>query len=126
MGTANWIKTLPNPITSRKDTFRVDYFLGKSRLSFMGSQLYLPGRPAIRGHIRHGSGPVQHPLVPSQQAGRLLRNNTTISPNKINDFTMSGAADRAQLDPYVGVKASTVCRAANTESTFRISFLAAR
>ena len=26
MGTANWIKTLPNPITSRKDTFRIDYY----------------------------------------------------------------------------------------------------
>src|SRR5262249_4196831 len=102
VGTANWIKTLPNPITSRKDTFRIDYYLGKSPLSFMGNNYTYREDQPFEGTFGTGLDRSNTRWYrPNKLAAFSV--TTTISANKFNDFTMSGAADRAQLDPYVGV-----------------------
>ena len=100
VGTANWIRTLPNPITSRKDTFRVDYYAGKSRISFMGNNYVYREDQPFEGTFGTGLDRSNTRWYRPNKLGAFSI-NTTLSANKINDFTVSGAADRAQLDPYV-------------------------
>lgn len=100
VGTTNWIKTLPNPITTRKDMFHVDYYTGKSRISFMGNHFSYAEDQPFEGTFGTGldlSNTRWH--RPNQMA--VLSINTTLSATKVNDITISGASDRAQLDPYV-------------------------
>jgi hypothetical protein len=100
VGTSNWIKTLPNPITSRKDTVRADYYLGSNRISFSGNNYAFVEHIPFEGIFGTGldrSNTLHH--RPNKLAALAI--TTTISANKINDFTASGAAERGELDPYV-------------------------
>ena len=108
-GTANWIETLADPITTRKDMFHVDYYANKTRISLMGTHFsYLEYQP-FEGTFGTGldrSNTLWH--RPNELA--VVSITSTLSATKINDFTVSGAADRAELDPYVSAVGNMVTR----------------
>lgn len=99
-GTVNWIKTLPNPITNRKDTLRFDYYLGASRISFSGNHYGYREDQPFSGTFGAGLDTNNTRWNRPNKLGAFAI-TTTLSPTKINDVTVSGAADRVELDPYV-------------------------
>ncbi len=102
-GTANWIKTLPNPITNRKDTLRFDYYLGASRISFSGNHYGYREDQPFSGTFGTGLDTNNTRWNRPNKVGAFAI-TTTLSPTKINDVTVSGAADRVTLDPYVNTE----------------------
>ncbi len=103
VGTANWIKTLPDPITNRKDTVRMDYYAGSSRISFSGNHYQYEEDQPFEGTFGTGLDRSNTRWHRPNKVG-VLSITTTLSPTKINDATFSAAADRAQLDPYVNTE----------------------
>lgn len=99
VGTANWIKTLANPITTRKDTVRLDYYAGNTRLSFSGNNFAYKEDQPFEGTFGTGLDRSNTRWDRPNKSGAILI-TSTLSPNKINDITISAAADRAQLDLY--------------------------
>lgn len=99
-GTNNWIKTLPNPITNRKDTLRFDYYLGSSRISFSGNHYGYREDQPFSGTFGSGLDTNNTRWNRPNKLGAFAV-TTTLSPTKVNDITVSGAADRVELDPYV-------------------------
>jgi hypothetical protein len=108
-GSANWISTLPNPITTRKDLFHVDYNTGKHRLSFMGTHFSYEEDQPFEGTFGTGLDRANTRWHRPNKLG-VLSLTSTLSPTMINDLSFSGAADRAQLDPYVSAVGDKLTR----------------
>jgi hypothetical protein len=108
-GTANWIETLANPITTRKDLFHVDYYTSKHRISFMGTHFSYEEDQPFEGTFGTGLDRANTRWHrPNKLAVASI--TSTLSPTRINDFSVSAAADRAQLDPYVGAVGDKLTR----------------
>lgn len=94
-GTNNWIKTLPNPRDSRKDTFRIDYYAGKHRLNFTGNiYSHTEDDPFVSNLDRSNSRWDR----PNKTAALSL--TSTLSPTVITDFTFTAANDVVYIGIY--------------------------
>jgi len=94
-GTENWIKTLPNPRESRKDTFRVDYYAGKHRINFTGNNyLHYEDAPFVTGMDRSNSRWDR----PNMTGAVNL--TSTLSPAIITEFTLTAANDVVYIGIY--------------------------
>jgi outer membrane receptor protein involved in Fe transport len=94
-GASNWIDSQPNPRNIRKDTVRLDYMLGSSRLSFTGTNFYFAEDDPFRGSFTVANTRWRRP---NQTAAFSVA--TTLSPNKINEFTATAANDVVQMTLY--------------------------
>ncbi len=91
-GNINWITSLPAPRDSRKDLFRVDVNAGRNRVTFSGQNYnYFVINP-FRGNFDRVGEVSDRP----NQTGSLSV-TTTVSPNKINEFTFSAANDKVNI-----------------------------
>ena len=94
-GTDNWIKTLPNPRESRKDTFRIDYYAGKHRINFTGNNyLHYEDAPFNSGLDRSNSRWDRPNMTGA------LNVTSTLSPTIITDFTVTAANDVVYIGIY--------------------------
>jgi hypothetical protein len=94
-GTDNWIKTLPNPRDSRKDTFRVDYYQGRHRMNFTGNNyLHYEDAPIVTGLDRSNSRWDRPNMTGA------FNITTTWSPRIISDFTVTAANDVVYIGIY--------------------------
>ena len=94
-GAANWIDSQPNPRDIRKDTVRIDYLLGKSRFSFTGTNFYFAEDDPFRGSFTVANTRWRRP----NQTGAFSV-STTLSANKVNELTLTGANDVVQMSLY--------------------------
>ncbi|MBL8239205.1 MAG: TonB-dependent receptor [Bryobacterales bacterium] len=99
-GASNWIDSQPNPRDIRKDTVRVDYMLGASRLSFTGTNFYYAEDDPFRGGFTVANTRWRRP----NRTGAFSV-SSTLSSNKVNEFTATAANDvvRMTLYPFDGV-----------------------
>jgi len=94
-GTNNWIKTLPNPRDSRKDTFRFDYYAGKHRINFTGNNYsHFEDAPFVTNLDRSNSRWDRPNMTGA------LNVTSTISPTIITDFTFTAANDVVYIGIY--------------------------
>ncbi|MSV27888.1 MAG: carboxypeptidase regulatory-like domain-containing protein [Bryobacterales bacterium] len=94
-GTDNWIKTLPNPRDSRKDTWRLDYYMGKHRLNFSGNNYsHFEDDPFVSNLDRSNSKWDRPNMFGSVSVTSTLR------PNLISDFTFTAANDVVYIGIY--------------------------
>jgi hypothetical protein len=94
-GAANWIDSQPNPRDIRKDTVRIDYLLGNSRFSFTGTNFYFAEDDPFRGSFTVANTRWRRP----NQTGAFSV-STTLSANKVNELTLTGANDVVQMSLY--------------------------
>ncbi|MFN9456764.1 MAG: carboxypeptidase regulatory-like domain-containing protein, partial [Acidobacteriota bacterium] len=94
-GAANWIDSQPNPRDIRKDTVRIDYMLGSSRLSFTGTNFYYAEDDPFRGSFTVANTRWRRP----NRTGAFSV-SSTLSPNKVNEFTATAANDVVQMTLY--------------------------
>jgi hypothetical protein len=94
-GAANWIDSQPNPRDIRKDTVRIDYMLGSSRLSFTGTNFYFAEDDPFRGSFTVANTRWRRP----NRTGAFSV-SSTLSPNKVNEFTATAANDVVQMTLY--------------------------
>lgn len=96
-GTANWISALAAPRDSRKDLFRVDYYLGAHRIGFSGQNYsYHEVSPFTGSFDLVGTDWDR----PNQTAA--LNVISTLSPSWVNDFTFSAANEVVRIDNLEG------------------------
>lgn len=94
-GSDNWIKTLPNPRESRKDTFRFDYYHGKHRINFTGNNyLHYEDAPFVTGLDRSNSKWDRPNMTGA------INVTSTLSPTIITDFTFTAANDVVYIGIY--------------------------
>ncbi len=94
-GTDNWIKTLPNPRDSRKDTFRIDQYVGKHRISFTGNLYsHTEDDPFVSGLDRSNSR-----WNRPNKTG-VINVTSTLSSSLISDFSFSAANDLVYIGIY--------------------------
>ena len=94
-GSDNWIKTLPNPRQSRKDTFRLDYYAGKHRINFTGNNyLHYEDAPFLSGLDRSNSRWDRPNMTGA------VNITSTLSPTIITDFTVTAANDIVYIGIY--------------------------
>lgn len=94
-GTNNWIKTLPNPRDSRKDTFRFDAYWGKHRVSFTGNNYaHREDAPFISGMDRSNSRWDRPNMTGA------VNITSTLSPTLITDLTFTAANDVVYIGIY--------------------------
>lgn len=94
-GASNWIDSQPNPRDIRKDTVRVDYMLGSTRLSFTGTNFYFAEDDPFRGSFTVANTRWRRP----NKTGAFSV-SSTLSPNKVNEFTATAANDVVQMTLY--------------------------
>jgi hypothetical protein len=95
-GSANWIDSQANPRDIRKDTVRIDYLLtSQHRLSFAGTNFYFAEDDPFRGNFTVANTRWRRP----NQTGSLSL-SSTLSPNKVNEFTATAANDLVQMTLY--------------------------
>jgi hypothetical protein len=94
-GASNWIDSQPNPRDIRKDTVRVDYMLGASRLSFTGTNFHYAEDDPFRGSFTVANTRWRRP----NRTGAFSV-SSTLSSNKVNEFTATAANDVVQMTLY--------------------------
>ncbi|MEJ7665585.1 MAG: hypothetical protein WKG07_41705 [Hymenobacter sp.] len=94
-GTDNWIKTLPNPRDSRKDTFRIDYYLGKHRINFTGNLYSHTEDDPFVSNLDRSNSRWDRP----NKTGTLSV-TSTLAPTVISDFTFTAANDVVYIGIY--------------------------
>jgi len=102
VGTNNWIKTLANPISQVKTTLRGDYYVRSTRISFSGNYYtYHEDTPFAGLGAPYGLG-LDRSMRRWDRPNKLGTINvvSTLSPNKVNDFTISAADDIVRLDVF--------------------------
>lgn len=95
LGAANWIDSQPNPRDIRKDTVRVDYLFGASRLSFAGTNFYYAEDDPFRGSFTVANTRWRRP----NRTGAISV-SSTLASNKVNEFTATAANDVVQMTLY--------------------------
>lgn len=91
-GSANWIGTRSAPRNSRKDLFRVDFYAGKHRVTFSGSNYsYLEIQP-FRGNFDRVGTVLDRP----NRTGSISV-TSTLSPTLINEATFAAAVDIVRI-----------------------------
>jgi len=91
-GTANLIQTRPNPQNTRKDTLRLDYYLGGQRLTFSGTGFNYTADDAFRTGFPHSTTRWDRP----NYTGRVSM-TSAITPRLINEVTFSAANDLVRM-----------------------------
>lgn len=91
-GNINWITSLAAPRNSRKDLFRIDLNAGRNRITFSGQNYNYFVVSPFRGNFDRVGEVSDRP----NQTGSLSV-TTTVSPNKINEFTFSAANDKVNI-----------------------------
>lgn len=94
-GASNWIDSQPNPRDIRKDTVRVDYMLGATRLSFTGTNFYFAEDDPFRGSFTVANTRWRRP----NRTGAFSV-SSTLAPNKVNELTATAANDVVQMTLY--------------------------
>ena len=94
-GTDNWIKTLPNPRDSRKDTMRFDYYQGKHRINFTGNLYSHTEDDPFVSNLDRSNSRWDRP----NSAGAVSV-TSTLSPTLISDFTFTAANDVVYIGIY--------------------------
>src|ERR1035437_7532913 len=101
-GTTDWIMTLPDPINSRKDTVHVDYYVGASRISLSGNLYHWVEHIPFEGIFSTGLNR-SNTLHNRPNKVSVLAITSSLSPNKVNDFTVSASAEKGTLQPFVNI-----------------------
>ncbi len=94
-GAANWIDSQPNPRDIRKDTVRMDYLFGASRLSFSGTNFYFAEDDPFRGGFTVANTRWRRP----NRTGAISV-SSTLGANKVNEITATAANDVVQMTLY--------------------------
>ena len=93
-GTDNWIKTLPNPRDSRKDTMRLDYYHQKHRVSFTGNLYSHTEDDPFVSNLDRSNSRWDRP-----NSTGAISVTSTLLPTLISDFTFTAANDLV----YIGI-----------------------
>lgn len=94
-GTNNWIQSRPNPRETRKDLFRVDYYLGPHRVSFSGQNFTYGEDAPFRGNFDVANTRWDRP----NRTGAFSV-TSTLSPKLINDASFTAANDVVRMTLY--------------------------
>jgi hypothetical protein len=94
-GTENWIKTLPNPRDSRKDTFRIDYMPGIHRVNLVGNLYSHTEDDPFISNLDRSNSRWDRP----NQTGSIGITSTW-TPTVITDFSFSAANDVVFIGIY--------------------------
>jgi hypothetical protein len=94
-GANNWIDSQPNPRDTRKDSVRIDYMMGATRLSFSGTNYYYAEDDPFRGSFTVANTRWRRP---NQTAAFSVA--TTLSPRMVNEFTATAANDVVRMTLY--------------------------
>lgn len=94
-GTDNWIKTLPNPRDSRKDTMRFDYYQRKHRISFTGNLYSHTEDDPFVSNLDRSNSRWDRP-----NSTGAISVTSTLSPTLISDFTFTAANDLVYIGIY--------------------------
>ncbi len=87
-GTSNWIVSQKQINNSRKDTFRLDYYAGKHRISFSGNNFSYHADDAFRGAFVLAPTRWSRP----NRTGSLSM-TSSLSPHVVNEASFSAAED---------------------------------
>ena len=95
-GAANYISQSPNPRDTRKDTLRIDYFLGNNhQLSFRGSLFNWDSVDAFRGAFPLARTDWRRP-----NRSAALSWTSQASPGLVNELTFAAAVDRVFINVF--------------------------
>lgn len=87
-GSNNWIKSHANPKDSKKDLFRVDYYAGQHRISFVGQHFNYTEDDPFNTNLDVSNSRWDRP-----NSTASLSITSTLSPTVINDLTATAAND---------------------------------
>ena len=94
-GVSNYIAQSPNPRDTRKDTLRIDYFIGNNQLSFRGSLFNWDSVDAFRGAFPLARTDWRRP-----NRSAALSWTSQLSPGVINELTFGTAVDRVFINVF--------------------------